>query len=123
MPSVSRRVSSSLAHSLLYVMQAAPLGSLISSARIRASLIVTVFVFPLPGPARSATCPLDSYTSHWPGLSLRLLAARRYSFELDTGDHEVDRRGDILRRLGLAEPDHKALCETTLADVVKHGEE
>lgn len=59
-PRAASRSSSSRAHSLLYVMQAAPRGFRTSSASMRAILVVRVLVLPLPGPASTTQWPRDS---------------------------------------------------------------
>src|SRR5882672_4041600 len=63
-------------------MQAMPLGDFTSSASIRASLMVSVFVFPLPGPASTTQCPTDSKAADWPGLSRSSCDAFMYAVRI-----------------------------------------
>src|SRR6266850_2302527 len=65
---------------------------------MRAILIVSVFVFPLPGPARTTQWPVELYAAHWAGLRLRDSAACKYSAGSDTIPHEADGVADVGER-------------------------
>src|SRR5690242_2629463 len=83
---------------------------------MRAILIVSVFVLPLPGPARTTQWPVELYAAHWPGLRRRDSAACKYSAGSDTIPHEEDAVPDVRERGFTVQPRGKALREPALAN-------
>src|SRR6266850_8299148 len=87
---------------------------------MRAILIVSVFVFPLPGPARTTQWPVELYAAHWAGLRRRDSAACKYSAGSDTIPHEADGVADVGERRFAVHAGGKALREPALANGIDH---
>src|SRR5689334_16677893 len=90
---------------------------------MRAILIVSVFVLPLPGPARSTQWLVELYAAHWPGLRRRDSAACKYSAGSDTVPHVADCVPDVGEWRLIVHARGKALREPTFADGLHHREE
>src|SRR5215510_8150561 len=90
---------------------------------MRAILIVSVLVFPLPGPARTTQCPVELYAAHWAGLRRRNSAACKYSAGSDTSSHEEDGVADVGERRFAVHARGKALREPALANRLNHRKE